>query len=226
MPGAPGLAFLAFLLVFVPWMAVRSARRVKAAGIPGSRESVWLGTMLSLAVLFGLAWLVSRGWDDQPFAMPPLGLREWAAAAAALAACVGIRAIGRATRSAEERKKLLVFRIAPRTPREWALWKLTVLFAAVAEETAYRGVGMAILWHWLGNPWVPSLLLAAAFAMAHALQGWKSGLLVFAIALVMHALVIYTQTLVLAMAVHAVYDLVAGYWIGREAAALRQEESR
>ena len=42
-------------------------------------------------------------------------------------------------------------------------------------------------------------------------------LIIFGMALVMHALVWFTGTLIVAMIVHAVYDFVAGYLIAREA---------
>ena len=112
---------------------------------------------------------------------------------------------------------MAVYAWAPRSPREWALWTGTVLIARVAEEAAYRGVGMSILWYSLGNPWIAVLISAVAFAMAHSTQGWKSAVTIFGLALVMHALVAYTGTLVFAMVVHGTYDLIAGYGISRTA---------
>jgi hypothetical protein len=58
---------------------------------------------------------------------------------------------------------------------------------------------------------------ALAFAVAHAAQGWKSGVTIFAIALAMHGHVAYTRTLVLAMLVHVAYDLVVGTSVARTA---------
>jgi len=100
-----------------------------------------------------------------------------------------------------------------------------VLVASVAEEAAYRGVGMSILWYSLDNPWAAALLCATAFALALWVQGWRSAIAIFQIALVLHALVEVTGTLVLAMAVHAIYDFVAGSRIAREARAGPGEEA-
>jgi hypothetical protein len=61
--------------------------------------------------------------------------------------------------------------------------------------------------------------LRTAFALAHWVQGWKSGAVIFAMALVAHALVALTGTLVLKMIVHAVYDFVAGAQIAKQARA-------
>ena len=94
---------------------------------------------------------------------------------------------------------------------------MTVIAAAIAEEAAYRGVGMSILWYWLGTPWPAVIILSVAFALAHWIQGWKAGVIIFFIALVAHGLVAFTHTLVLMMFVHAAYNFIAGSMIAREA---------
>lgn len=220
-PGAPSLFFLFYLLLFLPWVSFRSARRLRAAREGAAarppRTAIWTGTLVSQTVLLTLAWLVGRGFGYEIFAVHPLQPRHLGAALLALAVCFAIRSVGRAIRSPEERRRMEVYAWAPRQPNEWMLWTAAVLIASVAEEAAYRGVGMSILWYATGNPWLAALICAAAFALAHSTQGWKSAALIFAIALVMHALVAFTGTLVLAMAVHAVYDLAAGYAISRTA---------
>lgn len=168
-------------------------------------------------VLLFLAWRTGSGFDFDIFAAPAVTARDAVTALAALAACFVLRSLARSIHSEEERRRLMVYSLAPRTPREKALRTATVLVASVAEEAAYRGVGMSILWYALGNPWPAALVSALAFALAHWTQGWKSGIVIFCIALVFHGLVAVTGTLVLAMGVHAIYDFVAGYLIAREA---------
>lgn len=224
-PGVPSLVFLGFVLLYLPWAALRSRHRLATlragggggAGRPLSREAVWASTAVSLLILLALAVLVGLSFGYDFLARPALDGRVLAATVGAFVACLLLRQVVRASRSDEERRRLMVYVIAPRTPREYALWALACVLAGVAEETAYRGVGMATLWYALGNPWVSALILAAAFAAAHAAQGWKSGLAVFGIALVMHALVQFTGSLLPAMLVHATYDLVAGASIARTA---------
>lgn len=223
LPGAPSLFFLAYLLLFLPWVAFRSARRLRPAdalrpqALPVSRERLWGGTLAAQLALFLITWVTGRTFGYRIFAVKTIGVREILAALAALAVCLALRGVSRAVRSEEERRAMAVYRIAPRAPREWALWTATVLVGSVAEEAAYRGLGTSILWYSLGNPWAAAAASAAAFALAHSLQGWKSALTIFALALVMQGLVALTGTLVLAMAVHAAYDLLAGYRIAREA---------
>ena len=228
LPGTPSLVFLLYLLVLLPWLAIRSARRLReareaqeaSAGQPVQvlpRERIWIGTIVMLALLLWMAWIVGSSFGYPFFAMPALGIREGLAALAALVVCFALRSISRALRSEDERRKMTVYFLAPRTSREWALWTLTVVLASVSEEIAYRGVGMSILWFSLGNAWAAALICAVAFALGHWTQGWKSGLAIFFLALTMHGLVAYTGTLVLAILVHAVYDFVAGYEIAVEA---------
>jgi membrane protease YdiL (CAAX protease family) len=228
-PATPSIVFLVVLLGVLPWLAMRSARRLEAARRDPSvapfpsREAVWSGTLVLQGLLFALAWITGRGFGFRILDVPALRFRDVAAAAAALAIFFVLPAVSRALRSEEERRTMTVYLIAPRTRREWTLWGATVLVASVAEEAAYRGVGMSILWYSLGDPWIAALVCAVAFALAHSAQGWKSGAIVFGIALVMHGLVALTGTLVLAMVVHAVYDLVAGSLIAKEAAAMDED---
>jgi membrane protease YdiL (CAAX protease family) len=229
LPGAPSLVFLGLLLLYMPWAALRSRRRVAALRAEGggarklSRAAVWTSTIVSLLILLAAAVLVGRSFDYDFLVRPALDWQVAAATLGAFAACLLVRQAVRASRTEEERRRLFVYVIAPRTPQERALWALACVLAGVAEETAYRGVGMSTLWYSLGNPWASALILAAAFAVAHAAQGWKSGLAVFGIALVMHALVAFTGSLLPAMLVHATYDLAAGAIIARDARRMDAE---
>ncbi|HKQ98989.1 MAG TPA: CPBP family intramembrane glutamic endopeptidase, partial [Candidatus Polarisedimenticolia bacterium] len=56
----------------------------------------------------------------------------------------------------------------------------------------------------------------AAFALAHAVQGRKSALMIFVLALVLHGLVRVTGSLLPAMAVHLIFDVVAVLGIARD----------
>jgi membrane protease YdiL (CAAX protease family) len=56
---------------------------------------------------------------------------------------------------------------------------------------------------------------AVAFAVVHAPQGVAGMGYVLVIALLQHALVLFTSTLWLAIAVHFVYDVLAGLWLAK-----------
>ena len=228
-PGFASLVFLLYLLVVLPWIAIRGAGVLHAArdgpdaGPLPSRASIWIQTIIAQTLLFALAWYAGREFGFRVFALPAVGAREIVAALVALAAYVGLYVLSRVVYSDAERRRMLIYLFAPRTARERLGWIATVLVASVAEEAAYRGVGMSVLWYALGNPYAAAGICAVAFALAHWTQGWKSAAIIFVMALVMHGLVAFTGTLVLAMVVHAVYDFVAGYFIGREAVAYDRE---
>jgi membrane protease YdiL (CAAX protease family) len=216
--------FLLYMLVLLPWVAFRSAsvfnapratdRRadVMDAAAPTpvpSRARIYTHSLAALAPLFALAWLTARTVDYHLFAFPRAGVKELAAGAGALLFQFGMMGVNLGVRSRDEIRDMAVNRLMPRTARERLLYSACSIAAGIAEEAAYRGVLMSILWLALGNPWLTVFISATAFALAHALQGWKSMLVIFVMACSMHALAWYTGTLVVAMAVHAVYDLVA-----------------
>lgn len=221
-PGPAAGVFLLWVVVVLPWGAIRSARvfRPAADGAPPRAlpplTTIWIQTILIQAVLFALAWHAGSGFGYRIFAPPVFDARLLLATAATLVAVFTLRAVLKASRTDEERRKLAVFRLVPRTPLEWLLWVITGAAASVAEEAAYRGVGMSIVEDTTGSAVVAALVMAAAFALAHAVQGRKSGAMIFVLALVLHGLVRVTGSLLPAMAVHFVFDVVAVLGIARD----------
>jgi membrane protease YdiL (CAAX protease family) len=227
-PGTPSLLFLFYLLFLLPWMAFKSHRTVSSR--PGNvvafsdseLERIWYGTILNLSMMFALAWAVGDGFDFEIFRLPAMNFRIVLAATSALAICFLIRAVARRTQTADERQRLVVFALAPRTRRQWLLKAIVVICASIAEESAYRGVGWAILSYSTSNRWLAALVCCVAFALGHWLQGWKSMLIIFLFAVIMHGLVWSTESLVPAMIIHGAYDLIAISLIANEASHQRQ----
>lgn len=227
-----GLLLLVYLLILLPWAAWRSAkltRAARAATPPGGtpafppRAKIFISTLIVLGMTFWLAWATGRTFGYEIFSIEQLGAREIVAGLAALAASFGLRALSRAIRTEEERRKLPVYTLMPRTGAEWVLYVATAVAAGIAEEAAYRGVGMAVLTWATGSALFSATVLAIAFGLAHITQEWKSVGIVILMALLMHALVEYTGTLVIAMVVHAGYDIAAGVLGSREARRFESE---
>lgn len=223
---AAGILLLASLLVVLPWLAWRSALRLREArsgteapGTPPlpSRSGIFIGTLILLSSLFLLAWLTGRTFGFDPFHIERLGTRELLAGLAALAGAFGLRWLSQAIRGEAERRNLPAFALMPRTSTEWGLYLATAVSAGLAEETAYRGVGMALLTWSTDSPILSAAVLSVAFGLAHLTQEWKSVAIVIAMALLMHGLVAFTGTLVIAMVVHTVYDVIAGILGSRDA---------
>lgn len=214
------LLFVAYVLVLLPWAAFVSSRRLDpargtAGHEPPTTEQVLVSTLLSLVVLLVFAWVTAAVTGAELFRLPPFDARVAALAAAAFGLHLGFLWLSRVVRSEAERRASKARAFMPRTPRQWALYAAVCVLAGAAEEAAYRGVAVQVLAPRIGLP-AAILLSATAFAVSHALQGWKSAAIVLAMALVMHALVQTTGSLVPAMAVHAVYDLIAGLAYSRQ----------
>jgi membrane protease YdiL (CAAX protease family) len=227
LPGWPSLILLAYTVVLLPLAAIRTGAvirqtRTSSGQLPLSRQMIWIQTLVSQSVLFVLALVAASSFGYQIFWIPRLAPRDFGAAAVALIVCLFIRVVAKTIRSADERRDLLVYALAPRTWKEALAYTATIGIASVAEEAAYRGVLTVVLTFMTGAPDAAILISAAAFAVAHAAQGVKSGVMIFAIALVMHGLVAVTGTLVLAMAVHAVFDAISAALIAREARELHR----
>jgi hypothetical protein len=224
-PSAVGLVLLAHLLVVLPVLVWRSVKQLRAAAaanngpeavLPVPRSQIFVSTILMLGVLFLLAWLAGRDYRYDVFWFESIGGRDVVAGLAAFALALALLGVNRAMRTKAERRRTTVYAMLPRSPSEWARYVVMAMAAGVAEEAAYRGVGMYVLSELLGNGWVAALILATAFALAHLIQEWKSVAIIFVMALAMHALVAVTGTLVVAMVVHAGYDIVAGVLGARE----------
>lgn len=229
MPDVAGLGFLLWVFVLVPRMAFRSRARwrdaahtvarggagdARASAVASpSRVRVLATTSGFLLFLLLLSVAVGGTFGFQVFTYRSMPWQGWLLGAAALAGCLVVRAVLRATEPPSVRAARAAWR--PVTSRERWFFVLTAVLAGVAEEAAYRGTGWQLLGWVLGDRLVMAMgLLVAAFALAHAAQGWRAMVAVGVMAIVMHLLVWQTETLVVAMAVHVAYDLLSGLWLG------------
>ncbi|HEY2375703.1 MAG TPA: CPBP family intramembrane glutamic endopeptidase [Gemmatimonadaceae bacterium] len=203
--------FVLVVLVFMPIAAVRS-RSIIAGGrgrAAPRRSDLLTRALLVQLLLFIFAFFVARTEGMALWSWTGLRLGTIAIAAGALTLLLSVGALSWHLRTPDERRSLWMRHLLPQTTRQWALWLVVSLAAGIAEETAYRGVLVVLLASATASFIVAVLLSAAAFAVAHYPQGAKSMGWVFAIGLVMQAVVAATGTLYVAMGVHAVYDVTA-----------------
>jgi len=218
-----GLLYLLVVGLLVPYAAVRSAQRMAKLDRPLTRAVLARSAFLSFAFLglmsWGTAYAIGLPWAD----VRPLSARDALWAAGALALLLAWAPVGWRTHPARDRERLAA--ILPGTPAQAALWVALSAGAGFFEEIAWRGVLFANAAWLLGSPWLAAALCAASFGVAHAYQGSRNVAVTAAIALVMHALVALTGSLLAAMLVHFLYDLFVGFLFRelarREAAAAR-----
>lgn len=220
-PGTPSLVFSFYVLALLPWMAYRSSGRLRRQ--PGlladgrMRRRVWRSTLLMLLLLLWLATVTGRGFGYDVFEAPQdLRGTVWRSALCLVVSLL-LMVCSSLLRTAEQRREMFVYRLVPGDGGEWALKLLVAMVAGVAEEAVYRGVLLQILWYSLGSFVAAVAISAIAFALAHRQQGWQSMVLIVAIALLMHWLVQATGSLLGAMAAHTLYDVVAMFWISKQA---------
>jgi membrane protease YdiL (CAAX protease family) len=219
-PDLLGAYYLFLLCLLVPWLAWRSRAQLKAmeaAGVYPAAKRMYLSSIVQLLLIGAFAWWVGRSWNFDPFAAPVVGVREWLAGAAVLIVNIGIMEISRRNRTDDERRTMFVYRLAPRSTSDVALFVVVAIVAGVCEELAYRGVLLGLLHSVTGVSWLAYGIATLAFTAAHAMQGLKSAAAILVMTILFHALVAFTGTLIVAMVIHTVYDVIAGLAARREA---------
>ena len=207
-----GWAFVIFVTIVVPWAVLRNKESALAmADIP---LAIRFYAMLLPQVVLGLlavATGVVEGIELFPRRTP--SMISWLLGVVFI---VGSLALVRPhwRRSVAEQKP--TWRLfAPTNRRERRMWVALSLSAGVGEELVWRGVLPVLIATLFGNAALGIALSVLSFALAHAIQGLRSVLAIAAIAAAFHALVFASGSLYVAMVVHFVYDVVAGFTYAR-----------
>ncbi|MCE9593800.1 MAG: CPBP family intramembrane metalloprotease [Planctomycetes bacterium] len=205
--GVPGLLWIIFLGVLLPWSVWKNTRL--SSRRPLLERGKYMAIAATQLAIFTAVGIVVAHFEHLEL-FPAYAFR-WAhlvAGLAALALFVGVnwRRWEQKVKSGERRVHL----VSPRTPRELALWTCVCVAAGVGEEILYRAVLTTLVWRITDNAAVAIVIAVVAFGLAHLHQGWSGAAVTALFALIAHALVGFTHTLVIAMVVHFTYDLIAG----------------
>lgn len=221
---APGLATWALVVLVglvLPAVAVRQHYALKAGALHAPSRLVLYASALAthgvllLGVLAGV--LADDLWLFPPFSVTGIGL-----VAAAIALAIGLLLLIERFRVSDALSTQRSRMIAPRTPRELAAFCGIAISAGFAEQLAYRGVLFSFFYWYTGTVLLAALLAAIPFGLVHLFQGWRAASIVMVIALRDQLLVVLTGTLVYAIAIHIIHDVIAGSVLMRRA---RREES-
>ena len=200
--------YLLLMGVFLPLLVVRSHFKLEAGAACPPKQKLFVRTLYMEA--FFLAFALAAAWQERiwifPKQMPEL--RHLGFGGLVLVLLVGAMLPHWKHRVTHERERAL--RSRPEKPAELKLWFFVSLAAGTVEEVAYRGVMFTLLARVLPGWWIPVLLCALAFGLGHFTHGWKHALIIFVLAIVLHALVRLTGTLYIAMGVHFLYDMIGG----------------
>ena len=201
--------YVALIGVFIPISCVRSYYKLKAGFPFPPKTKLHRQTLIMHGIFLVLALLTAQRLQLWLFPRIFPGRRDLAIGAATLLLIVG--AMYPLWKSNAINKREKVYRRLPQVYSEMGWWTAVSLSAGFVEEIAYRGVLFGILLYWFANWWVAAVLCAIAFALGHAIQGWKSSVIILAFSIAFQGLVWASGTLYIAMAVHAIYDFVAGF---------------
>ena len=210
--GAWGWFHLACFGAVLPYLAVQSARRLASMSQrPRKQHFVSILLVQGVALVISLRVAQAEGIALFPAAVPP----PLAIGVGAMMLILTYVALRPHCRNAVQRREPRVHFFMPRDAVERRLWVAVSLAAGTCEEITYRGVMYALLFRLAGDPLVAAIAAAALFGAAHAVQGWKGMGAVALIGLSLQGLVLLAGSLYVAIAVHVLYDLVAGFTCGK-----------
>jgi membrane protease YdiL (CAAX protease family) len=210
--GFAGIFHLLGFGVFLPWAAFRSGRQFETSSLP-PRPQLFISLIVYQIIFAVISLLVAWGEDIPLF--PTIDLRPAPLALGVGLLAVGFAVVGSRLRQEVERRERKLHMCMPRTRQERWLWAGVSLAAGFGEEVTYRGVMFTLLSRLTGEALPAAIIASAVFGLSHILQGWKNVVIVAIIALAIQGLVIWSGSLYLAIAMHAIYDLVAGLTCGK-----------
>jgi membrane protease YdiL (CAAX protease family) len=208
-----GLMLLAFAGVLLPILIIKSARRLGTGPLPISRSRFYRQTIIFQLFLAAICAWTAYTHGILAMLLPQRSLISWSAAALMYVVMVLTLKLRWASRSPASKQRL--YDILPHNASEMAPYVLICIVAGTAEEFVYRGVMTELLQRLIGISIVTIVAMSISFAAAHAMQGLRSVIGIFVIALACHALVWLAQSLIPVMVVHFAYDLTAGMLIPR-----------
>ena len=210
-----GWIHLLIFSILVPALAWMSRRRSLRADAPKPPLARFLrSTCIMLALFAVFSWLTAMMQDLNIWSLSirrPLVSIPLAAGLYVLAVVV----MRRRWRRAVEKQLPHLRYFMPETPDERRWWVVVSTCAGVSEEITWRGVQPPLLAYVTGSPLAGMVLSAALFGAAHAMQGLKSTAVIVVFAMAFQLLVWTSGSLLLAMIVHAVYDITAGFTYSR-----------
>src|SRR6476660_2475309 len=119
--------FMVWLFGVLPWLALQSAQALRRqrtdprAGALPPRTRIFASSVVMLMALFLLSWFTARKTGPSLFAVPHLGTREVVAGIVTFLFYLVLRQVSRALRTEQERRRMPVYALLPRTGPEWGL---------------------------------------------------------------------------------------------------------
>lgn len=204
----PGAMLIVVVCAVMPWMAIRTARELRARRFHVTTRDVLISTIVSHGLVTLLA--IWAAWNDSIglFPRPSVSGKDVLAGAWLLVAA-GVANVLRWQRLGPGERDEATW-IRPKSARDLVLWACVSVLAGVSEEMIYRGALLGVLERATGSYGVAVGACVIAFVLGHWVQGRGAMIIITLFALAFHALVWFTGDLYTAIVVHALYDFAAG----------------
>jgi len=196
------------VLLTYPVLGIVSYLRIRSGKPLSPKPKRYRTTLAGQAVFLLVTVLAAREEQVSLIAGPWPTLTAWMGAFAflAISGLNAKRAWPKLKAERLERARL----IFPEEPSQMPYWAAISVMAGVTEECAYRGLAFRFLTNNHGSVVLALVLCIASFAISHLAQNWRAVIAMVLIAGLLHLVVYLTQTLTLAIVVHAAYDLMIG----------------
>lgn len=209
-----GWFHLAYFGLLIPYFAISRARKFKRkdSALP-DRLRHFKATAFTLLMFGAISLAVARAEWIELF---PRTIPSWRAfATGALMLIANVVFMRPKWRAAVERRERAVYLFMPTNASERFWWIAVAVMAGITEEITWRGVQTALVANLTQSLLAAVMICSITFAVGHAVQGWKSMVVLIPFALGFHFLVWLSGSLYVAMAVHVAYDIIAGVCYGR-----------
>lgn len=196
--------------VLIPIAAFRAKKQIESRQFFfAARRRYFVSAFIQVGLFASFSIAVAR-WNRIPIfprTIPPAGALVAGTLFLILAVATGW------TRWRKEviEKKRVVALFMPADRVERLLWIGCAALAGFGEEITWRGVQTALLTRLTGSVTLAIAIAIVTFAIAHAMQGWQSVGVIAIFSAGFHLLVWLAGSLYVAMVVHFLYDLIAGF---------------
>lgn len=207
-----GAGFLLIIGVAIPYLAWKTSQRFRGDELPMPRNQFFFQTAIFQVVIYGIALVAASTNAIRLRLLPIVWWKSWPALALLLLAVALLKF---AWPSRDDGDKRRLYAILPHDRRELGPYLVLCVVAGIAEEVIYRGVAYRLLLRLGISMWIAAAILSVVFALAHSVQGWRSTIVIGAIAAGFHFVVIYSGGLLPAIVAHLAYDALAGIFIPR-----------
>jgi membrane protease YdiL (CAAX protease family) len=209
------ILFLLLVLGVMPLLAIASHRQIRdEPELPDSRYPVYTQLVLVQLAIAAIAYWAARANDLYIPLLATLNTTTLLLSAALYG--VGVLVLYLLYRIYPPEESVAWRYLFPKTSGEQSAWVGTVTLSSACEEYIYRGVLFLMLAQFFGDWWMAATLASVAFGIGHYAQGLKGAVVSGAFALGLHALVVVSGGLGLAITVHVAYNFTAE-WLMRRA---------